>query len=132
MEDAIKKMKAPEQGAKPEEVKVQMAELQKQQAALGDMQKQLEEQKTSAMAEVEAARMKLAFDQKNFEQEKRMAEQQMAMDAKFTMREIALAQKEADMENELNATLREAKLEARAAMRAAKAQAKPKAETPAN
>lgn len=129
MEDAIKKMQAPQQGAKPEEVKAQQAELQKQQAALVEQTKQLEDQKAAAMKEVEAARTQLNFDQQTFAQEKRMAEQELVMEAKFKQREIVLAQKEADSENEMRAAMRDMKLDAKAQANAVKAQA---TKTPTN
>lgn len=129
MEDAIKKMQPPQQGAKPEEVKAQQAELQKQQQALAEQGKQFEAQQAAALKEIEDGRRNLQLAEQSFEQEKKQAEAELAMEAKFKLREIALAQKEADAENEMKAAMRELKLNAKAQANALKAQAASKTPT---
>jgi hypothetical protein len=90
MEDSLKKMKPPEQGASPEQVK-QQAELQKQAEQIKQQTEQLKQQEQQALEKVRAEQMQLDMDRKEFEMQKRFAQKELDMEKQFAQRELDLA-----------------------------------------
>lgn len=117
MEDAIKKMQPPQQGAKPEEIKAQQAELEKQSEALKAQQEEIAKQQAAAQqqleqqqraveqslakqeqtaaAKIQQQELDLAAERRAAEQEIELERKQLEFDKALAMQEIAFAKQTA-------------------------------------
>lgn len=96
MEDSIKAMKAPQQGADPAAVKKQQEEIAKATADL-EKQKMLAEQQISDASrkvemEKQTAAQELAFERKSLEHEKALAMRELEFEKQQALREVQQAQ----------------------------------------
>ncbi len=90
MEDSLKKMKPPEAGASPEQLKQQQAEMQKQGEALKQQAEQLKQQEQQASEKIRGEQMQLEMDRRQFELEKQFAKKELDMEKQFAQRELDL------------------------------------------
>lgn len=96
MEDSIKAMKAPQQGADPAAVQKQQQEVQKAVADLEKQRMQAEQQIADQSRQVEmdkqTAQQELAFERKSLEHEKSLAMREIEFEKQQALREIQQAQ----------------------------------------
>ena len=96
MEDSIKAMKPPQQGADPAAVQKQQQEVQKATADLEKQRTQAEQQLADASRQVEmekqTAAQELAFERKSLEHEKALAMRELEFEKQQALREIQQAQ----------------------------------------
>ena len=96
LEDELKKMKEPEKGPDPAEVKKQQAELQKQSEAVAAEKQQVQEM-------VQQERMKLDADRREFELEQEMAKRELDFEKKMAIKELQMLKTQQTKELQLDA-----------------------------
>lgn len=93
MEDSLKKMKPPEKGASPEEIKQQQAEMQKQGEQMKQQAEQLKQQEQQATEKIRSEQMQLDMDRRQFAMEQQFAKKELGMEKQFAQQELDLQAK---------------------------------------